>query len=137
MSFAGAQNVATQYPQYADQIMAAAKTAFLAGDDKAYLAGIIAVVIGAALVVLFFPKQAQEQELLQVTRPTKRPRKSLAGMDPRLLQEGQVPSSRRGIYAATDLRQNGSRLAQTHHPFDQSGTFEIHVVGNARHVDGM
>ncbi|MEZ4716282.1 MAG: hypothetical protein R2851_09360 [Caldilineaceae bacterium] len=63
MSFAGAQNVATQYPQYADQIMAAAKTAFLAGDDKAYLAGIIAVVIGAALVVLFFPKQAQEQEL--------------------------------------------------------------------------
>ncbi|MEZ4611280.1 MAG: hypothetical protein R2838_13750 [Caldilineaceae bacterium] len=37
MSFAGAQNVATQYPQYADQIMAAAKTAFLAGDDKAYL----------------------------------------------------------------------------------------------------
>ncbi|MEZ4558360.1 MAG: hypothetical protein R2854_18340 [Caldilineaceae bacterium] len=34
---AGAQNVATQYPQYADQTAAAAKTAFLAGDDKAYL----------------------------------------------------------------------------------------------------
>ncbi|MCB0056135.1 MAG: MFS transporter, partial [Caldilineaceae bacterium] len=70
MSFAGAQNVATQYPQYADQIMAAAKTAFLAGDDKAYLAGIIAVVIGAALVVLFFPKQVQEQELLQAYHET-------------------------------------------------------------------
>ena len=65
MSFAGAQSVAAQYPQYADQITTAAKTAFLAGDDKAYIAGIIAVVIGAALVVLFFPKQAQEQELLQ------------------------------------------------------------------------
>ena len=32
MSYSGAQSVATTYPQYADQITAAAKTAFLAGD---------------------------------------------------------------------------------------------------------
>src|SRR4029079_7378579 len=65
MSFAGAQAVAGQYPQYADQIIAAAKTAFLAGDDKAYIAGIIAVLIGAALVFFMFPKHAREMEMLE------------------------------------------------------------------------
>jgi MFS family permease len=65
MSYAGAQSVAAQYPQHADQITAAARIAFLAGDKSAYIAGIIAVMVGAALVVLFFPKQAKERELLQ------------------------------------------------------------------------
>ena len=64
MSYAGAMSVAQQYPQYADQITAAAKTAFLAGDDQAYLAGIIAVLIGAALVFLLFPKRDEEREML-------------------------------------------------------------------------
>ncbi len=64
MSFAGAQSVATQYPQYAEQITAAAKAAFLAGDQYAYLAGIIAILVGMALVIFFFPKQDKEQELL-------------------------------------------------------------------------
>jgi MFS-type transporter involved in bile tolerance (Atg22 family) len=64
MSYTGAQSVATQYPQYADQITAAAKTSFLAGDDQAYLAGIIAVLLGAALVFLFFPKLQAERKLL-------------------------------------------------------------------------
>jgi hypothetical protein len=64
MSFAGAQSVAAQYPQYSDQIMAGAKTAFLAGDDMAYLAGIIAVFVGAVLVFLVFPKMEQERKLL-------------------------------------------------------------------------
>jgi hypothetical protein len=41
--------VAVQYPQYANLITAAAKTAFLAGDQYAHLAGIIAVLSGAAL----------------------------------------------------------------------------------------
>ncbi len=64
MSYAGAQAMAGQYPQYADQITAAAKTAFLAGDDQAYLAGIIAVLIGAALVFVFFPKRDEERKML-------------------------------------------------------------------------
>lgn len=64
MSYAGAQSVAAEYPQYATQITSAAKTAFLAGDQQAYLAGIIAVLIGAALVFLVFPKFEQERKLL-------------------------------------------------------------------------
>jgi predicted MFS family arabinose efflux permease len=64
MSYAGAQAVAAQYPQYATQITAAAKAAFLAGDQYAYIAGIMAVLIGAALVFIFFPKRDKERELL-------------------------------------------------------------------------
>lgn len=64
MSFASAQTVAAQYPQYSTQIMAAAKESFLAGDQYAYIAGIIAVLIGAALVFFIFPKPEEEKELL-------------------------------------------------------------------------
>lgn len=64
MSYAGAQAVAAQYPQYASQITTAAKTSFLAGDQYAYLAGIIAVLIGAALVFFVFPKHDDEQKVL-------------------------------------------------------------------------
>jgi MFS transporter, DHA2 family, multidrug resistance protein len=64
MSYAGAQSVAAQYPQYADQITAAAKTAFLAGDTYSYLAGIVAVLIGAVVVFVFFPKLEKERTLL-------------------------------------------------------------------------
>jgi hypothetical protein len=64
MSYAGAQTVAAQYPQYASQIMAAAQGSFLAGDQYAYIAGIIAVLIGAALVLFIFPKRDQEREVL-------------------------------------------------------------------------
>jgi DHA2 family multidrug resistance protein-like MFS transporter len=65
LSYASAENIAGQYPQYADQITAAAKTAFLSGDNNAYIAGIIAVLIGAALIFFFFPKHKEENELLQ------------------------------------------------------------------------
>lgn len=64
MSYAGAQAVAEQYPQYADQITAAAKAAFLQGDQYAYLAGVIAVLAGAALVYFRFPKKDEEQAML-------------------------------------------------------------------------
>jgi DHA2 family multidrug resistance protein-like MFS transporter len=63
-SFDGAAAVAKQYPQYSSQITAAAKTSFLQGDQWAYLAGIIAVLIGAAIVFLCFPKRERERELL-------------------------------------------------------------------------
>jgi MFS transporter, DHA2 family, multidrug resistance protein len=64
MSYSGAESVAAQYPQYATQITSAAKTAFLAGDNQAYLAGIGAVLLGALLVFLVFPKNQKERELL-------------------------------------------------------------------------
>jgi MFS-type transporter involved in bile tolerance (Atg22 family) len=68
MSYAGAMSVATEYPEYAAQITAAAKTSFLAGDQQAYIAGILAVLIGAALVFFVFPKPERERELLEEYR---------------------------------------------------------------------
>ena len=63
-SFAGAEAIAQQYPKYTDQITAAAKTSFLQGDEWAYAAGVVAVLLGAVLVVFLFPKRDEEQRLL-------------------------------------------------------------------------
>jgi MFS transporter, DHA2 family, multidrug resistance protein len=63
-SFASAATLAEQYPQYSSQIIAAAKQSFLAGDEWAYLAGIIAVLLGAALVFFLFPKLDEEHKML-------------------------------------------------------------------------
>lgn len=63
-SFSSASDLAQQYPQYSSQIMAAAKASFLAGDDLAYLAGIIAVLLAVALVFIKFPKKDEEVKLL-------------------------------------------------------------------------
>jgi len=64
-SFASAESIAQAYPQYATQISEAAKSAFLAGANWAYAAGIVAVLIGAALVFFCFPKKEEEVALLQ------------------------------------------------------------------------
>jgi len=64
-SFSSAANTAEQYPQYAKQITAAAKTSFIDGADWAYVAGIVAILLGAALVFFLFPKMRQEKELLE------------------------------------------------------------------------
>jgi hypothetical protein len=63
-SFAGAENVAEQYPQYASQITAAAKASFLDGDQWAYTAGIVAILLGAVIVFFLFPKKDEEEQLL-------------------------------------------------------------------------
>jgi hypothetical protein len=63
-SFASAANTATQYPQYSKQIISAAQTSFIDGADWAYVAGIVAILVGAALVFVFFPKHDGELELL-------------------------------------------------------------------------
>lgn len=63
-SFASAETIAKQYPQYADAITQAAKESFLQGQDWAYIAGIIAVLVGAVLVFWKFPRAARERELL-------------------------------------------------------------------------
>jgi MFS transporter, DHA2 family, multidrug resistance protein len=64
-SFSSAANVADQYPQYKSQIIAAAKTSFLQGDEWAYVAGIVAILLGAALVFFLFPKKEEEKKLLR------------------------------------------------------------------------
>jgi predicted MFS family arabinose efflux permease len=64
-SFASAADTAQRYPHYAAQITAGAKASFLAGDQHAYIAGIVAILLGAALVYLRFPRQRREEELLR------------------------------------------------------------------------
>jgi len=71
-SFASAADTAQQYPGQADQIVAAAKTAFLQGDSWAYLAGIVAVLLGAVLVFAQFPRRDEERRLLVEYRQTDR-----------------------------------------------------------------
>jgi DHA2 family multidrug resistance protein-like MFS transporter len=64
-SFSSASDTAQQYsPSIQHDIVAGAKTSFLQGDEWAYLAGIIAVVIGAVLVFFLFPKNAEERRML-------------------------------------------------------------------------
>jgi EmrB/QacA subfamily drug resistance transporter len=63
LSFASAQNLAEKNPRYADQITAAAQQSFLDGDRWAYVAAMVAVLIGMALVFRFFPRKEDEEAL--------------------------------------------------------------------------
>jgi DHA2 family multidrug resistance protein-like MFS transporter len=63
-SFAGAENIAKLNPQYSKQIIAAAQSSFVDGADWAYVAGIIAVLLGAIVVFFFFPRKDGEKRLL-------------------------------------------------------------------------
>jgi DHA2 family multidrug resistance protein-like MFS transporter len=63
-SFSSAADTASRYPQYAQAIIAGAKSSFVQGDQWAYTAGIIAILLGAAIVFFLFPRHAREVELL-------------------------------------------------------------------------
>jgi MFS family permease len=64
-SFSSAADTASRYPANTQEaIISGAKTAFLQGDQWAYAAGIVAVLLGATLVYFCFPKKQQEEELL-------------------------------------------------------------------------
>jgi MFS transporter, DHA2 family, multidrug resistance protein len=64
-SFSSAADTAQRYPaSVQNEIIAAAKTSFLQGDQWAYLAGIVAVLLGATLVFFMFPKREDEERLL-------------------------------------------------------------------------
>jgi len=69
-SFASAEAVAGQHPEYSSAIISGAKVAFLQGDDWAYAAGVIAIVLGAVLVFFMFPKHDEEQRLLALYHET-------------------------------------------------------------------
>ncbi|HEX3238980.1 MAG TPA: MFS transporter [Solirubrobacterales bacterium] len=63
-SFASAAGTAEQYPEYAPQIIEAARTSFLDGGDWTYAAGMLAVALGIAVVFFLFPKKERELTLL-------------------------------------------------------------------------
>ena len=64
-SYASAATIAQQHPEYSKQIIAAAKSSFLVGDHWAYLVGMIAILIGAAIIFFIFPKKDEEKHLLK------------------------------------------------------------------------
>lgn len=63
-SFASALHVADQYPQYKNEILAAASHSLVSGALAAYLVGAIAIALGACLVAFFLPPHARERELV-------------------------------------------------------------------------
>ena len=107
-SFAGAEAVAEQYPQYAAQITAAARQSFLDGDQWAYTAGIVAVVLGALLVFFMFPKKDEEQQT---------PRRLRSGGR----RPGRAASTRRGL-VAQDLAGFVGSLGRDHHVVGGTGS---------------
>lgn len=64
-SFASASATASSYPRYSEQIVAAARDSFLQGNRWAYTAGIVAIMLGAALVLFLFPRREREELLLR------------------------------------------------------------------------
>ena len=63
-SYAGAESVGAQYPQYADAIEQAARQAFLEGSNAAYAAGIVAILIAVTITWFAYPRKQGEQELV-------------------------------------------------------------------------
>jgi MFS family permease len=64
-SFSSAATAAQRYPaSIQENIVAAAQSSFLKGDQWAYLAGIVAVLLGAVIVFFLFPKGDAEKRLL-------------------------------------------------------------------------
>jgi EmrB/QacA subfamily drug resistance transporter len=63
-SFSSAATTAESYPEYADQIVQAARDSFTQGQNWAYLAGLIAIGLGFLLVFFAFPKHDAERAML-------------------------------------------------------------------------
>lgn len=64
-SYASAATMAQQHPEYSEQIIAAAKSSFLVGDQWTYLIGIMAILLGAAIIFFILPKKDEEKHLLK------------------------------------------------------------------------
>ncbi len=93
-SFSSAADTASRYPSsIQDQIIAGAKTAFLQGDQWAYTAGIVAVLLGAVLVYFKFPRYADEKRLLADyhTQDTSDQTPSSTAMRPAAAASSSVP----------------------------------------------
>lgn len=64
-SFSSAEVLAERYPQYAQEIISAARDAFVDGDTRAYGAAIIVVLIGAVVVFFGYPKRDDERAAME------------------------------------------------------------------------
>lgn len=62
-SFGSAEDVAKQYPDYAQAIVDAAQASFLAGANWAYASGIFVMIIGMFVTFFFFPRKDKERAL--------------------------------------------------------------------------
>jgi MFS transporter, DHA2 family, multidrug resistance protein len=72
-SFASAADTASRYPAATqEKIVAGARTAFLHGDQWAYTAGIVAVLLGGVIVYFLFPRRQDEERLLATYREADR-----------------------------------------------------------------
>ena len=92
-SFSSAADLASQYPRHTEQIIAAAKASFLQGDAWAYSAGIVAILLGAALVFFPFPSGTRSRRCSRGTTPkTREPGRGAleedGGVAPRRKKEG-------------------------------------------------
>jgi len=63
-SFASAEAIAEQHPQYAAAITSGARSSFIDGADWAYTAGVVAILLGVVLVFFLFPRKDDEERLL-------------------------------------------------------------------------
>ena len=61
-SYSSAAGLAERYPEYQAQIIGAAQQSFVEGANWAYAAGAIAVVLGAILVALAYPRFSGETQ---------------------------------------------------------------------------
>ena len=68
LSFASAADLAKSNPRYSSEILAAAKSSFLEGDQWAYTAGAVFIVLGGLLVFFMFPKHEEELALRDAYR---------------------------------------------------------------------
>lgn len=64
-SYSSAAATAEQYPQYAEQIVNAARQSFLQGANWAYASGLIAVALGAIVIARYYPDRDEERLLMQ------------------------------------------------------------------------
>jgi MFS transporter, DHA2 family, multidrug resistance protein len=80
-SFSSAADLAKSYPSNVQEnIIKGAQGAFLHGDQWAYLAGIVAVLLGALLVAVKFPRADEEKRLLAAYAAEDREPRETAGL---------------------------------------------------------
>ena len=70
-SFSSAADLAGQYPRHSEQIIAAAKASFLQGDEWAYIAGIVAILLGARPRLLRLPEARARTGAARPSTPPK------------------------------------------------------------------
>lgn len=113
-SFAGAREVAAQYPAYAPQIIAAARLAFAQGSQAALFVGVLAAASGAVLTFVLFPNKVKEDAIYaQVARASKealaatRVQETEAAAGATTALDGHAAGGTTGITGVTGLPSDG------------------------------